>query len=642
MNDIDSWNIERSSALYGIENWGAGYFDINESGNISIRPRGVDGPQVDLLKLVQAARDRDIELPVLFRFNDILRHRVQTIYEAFKGAIEGEGYAGDYFPAYPIKVNQQRHVVDVLRSAGEEFSMGLEVGSKPELIAVLAIHDTPSALLLCNGYKDRDYVSLALMSKKVGRRPVIVIEKYSELLLTLEVAEELGIDPEIGFRLRLSGKGSGRWERSGGDRAKFGLTTTDIVRAVGELERRNALDSLRLLHFHIGSQLTSISSMREALKEATQTYVQLRKRCNKLEFLDVGGGLAVDYDGSRTNYASSMNYSVEEYARDVIWTISEICDATNTVHPNIVTEAGRATAAYHSILVFNVLGIANTFRAPCDPHEVLKQTNEVKVQTLAQLLMDLTPKNCQETLHDALSLRNDIRQCFNMGLMSLEDKALADQCFRALLNAICAAAAHLKYQPEDLERLPSLLSDTYFCNFSVFQSLPDHWAIDQVFPVCPIHRLEEEPTRPIVIGDITCDSDGTIGSFADLKDVKKYLMAHDLKPNEPYYLASFLVGAYQEILGDLHNLFGDTNAVHVEVTPDGRFEFSNIVLGDNIREVLKYVQYKKEELCDKWRGAVELAVNRGMVSPTDSAKLYRTYAEAFESYTYLVGDEHGQ
>lgn len=635
MNEIAHWSIQQSKNLYGIENWGAGYFDFNDQGHVSITPEGPDGAKIDLHDLILAVQERDIELPVLFRFNGILRHRVRTIHKAFTNAIKEFNYQGCYRPTYPIKVNQMKQVVDVVRTASDEIPMGLEVGSKPELIAVLGMQTDPDSLLLCNGYKDSSYIELALMSKKIGRRPIIIIEKRSEINLVLDVAERLGIQPEIGLRLKLAGKGAGRWERSGGDRAKFGLTIGEIVDSVAELRRREKLDCLRLIHFHAGSQLTTISTLGSSLKEATQVYVQLKKECPNLTMLDVGGGLGVDYDGSKTNFSSSMNYTVDEYARDVIWIVDDICNKAKVSPPDIVTESGRATVAYHSLLVFNVLGIANTFGRPCDPEEILQQSNEPVVQNLASLLKEVSPKNCQESLHDAIDLRTEIIQKFNLGLISIEDRALAEQCYWAVLNAVCRHSMQLSYIPEDLERLPQMLTDTYFCNLSIFQSLPDSWAIQQIFPITPLHRLQEEPTSPVVLADITCDSDGSIDRFADLRDVKRYLPAHKLHKDEPYYFVAFLVGAYQEILGDMHNLFGDTNAVHVELGLDGKPEFSNVVNGDSVEEVLKYVDFEKDELCFQWRTALEAAVARGQISATESGEMYRKYQRSFDSYTYL-------
>jgi len=635
MSAMEPWTTARSAELYGLPHWGAGYFQINDHGHLAVTPDPDQPGSVDLHQLVEAVRERDIKLPVLLRFNGILRHRVRAIHRAFVGAMEEYGYQGSYNPVYPIKVNQQRQVVSVIAEAGREFGLGLEVGSKPELVAVLAIHDAPGALLVCNGYKDRQYIRLALTARQVGRRPIIVVEKPSEVRLVLEVAREMGIEPEIGFRLRLTGKGAGRWEASGGERAKFGLNVPELVHALEELREAGALDRVRLLHFHIGSQLTHISSLKTALREASQVYVQLRDRCPGLEYLDVGGGLAVDYDGSKTAFESSMNYTLEEYARDVVWITQEACDKAGCAHPVIVTECGRATAAYHSILVFEVLDITNALTGPCDPHEVLEQTEADPVRDLAQFMLEVTPKNCQEMLHDAVEARQSVLQQFNLGLLGLEDRALGDRCFWALLARISQQAEQLHYVPEDLRGIPALLTETYFCNLSIFQSLPDSWALDQIFPIVPVNRLQEEPTRRVILGDITCDSDGAIDRFADLRDVKRFLPAHPLRPDESYCLAAFLVGAYQEILGDLHNLFGDTNAVHVEVDAEGRVSLDTVVRGDSVHQVLGYVQYDRHDLVERWRAALERGVKEGRLEVRESAALLRQFERAFDEYTYL-------
>ena len=545
MTDLETWSVQKGADLYGMPNWGNGYFGVNREGHVVVYPHGQGGPEVDLLNIITSAVERDIKLPILVRFNDILRHRVRYIHGAFANAIKEQNYPAKFTLAYPIKVNQQSQIIKVLSEAGDGFTIGLEVGSKPELIAVMGVQDNPGSITLCNGYKDEEYIELALTARKIGRRPIVIIEKASELALVLKVSKNLGVDPEIGFRVRVAGKGAGRWEKSGGDRAKFGLTISEILCCVQELKRHKKTHILKLIHFHIGSQLTSISNLRTGLKEACQVYAQLHKHCNKLEFLDIGGGLGVDYDGSKTNFESSMNYTVEEYASDVVWTIDEVCKQANVPHPNIVSESGRATVAYHSVLVFNILGIANTFQNHCNPQEVQSQTKNSAVQNMASLLQDLSPKNCQESLHDAMELRNEVLQQFNMGLVTIEDRALADQCFWSILINICEVSKKLHYIPEDLERLPSLLTDTYFGNMSVFQSVPDSWAIEQIFPIAPIHRLNEQPTKRVVLADITCDSDGKIDRFADLKDVKHYLEVHDLRKDEPYYMAVFLVGAYQ-------------------------------------------------------------------------------------------------
>jgi arginine decarboxylase len=635
MSTLDPWTVTRSAQLYGLEHWGAGYFQINERGHVAVTPDPTQPVQIDLRELVEAMRERGVEMPILFRFNGILRHRVRAIHDAFRAAIAEYGYQGDYRHVYPIKVNQQRQVVSVIAEAGRQIGMGLEVGSKPELVAVLAIQDDPDALLICNGYKDRQYIRLALTARRVGRRSIIVIEKPSEIGLVLDVARELGIEPELGIRLRLTGKGAGRWEASGGERAKFGLNVPELVAALRELAEAGALGHVKLLHFHIGSQLNRISSLKVALREAVQVYVQLRRRCPQLAYLDVGGGLGVDYDGSKTAFESSMNYTLEEYARDVVWIIQQACDEADCPHPTIVTECGRATVAYHSVLVFEVLDLTHSLAGPCDPQEVLTASEAKPVQSLAQLMLELTPKNCQETFHDAVEARQDLLQQFDLGLIDLEDRARGDRCYWALLAAISRAASELHYVPEDLLQIPALLTETYFCNLSIFQSLPDSWALDQIFPIMPISRLLEEPTRQVILGDITCDSDGKIDRFADLRDVKRALPAHPLRSGEPYYLAAFLVGAYQEILGDLHNLFGDTNAVHVDVDADGRVEFTNVVRGDTVQQVLEYVQFDRRDLVERWRTAVELAVRDGHLTASESAAVQRLFEAAFDDSTYL-------
>jgi len=635
MSALEPWTTAKSTQTYGLEHWGAGYFQINDQGHVAVTPDPSQPEQIDLHDLVEAMHERDIKLPVLFRFNGILRHRVKAIYQAFEAAMTEYSYSGSYQPVYPIKVNQQRQVVAELNEAGRPFNLGLEVGSKPELVAVLAIQDNPDAPLICNGYKDRQYIRLALTARRVGRRPIIVIEKPSEVALVLGVARELGVEPELGFRLRLTGKGAGRWEASGGERAKFGLNVPELVEALAELEAAGSLHYVKLLHFHVGSQLNRISSLKVALREASQVYVQLQKRCPEICFLDVGGGLAVDYDGSKTAYESSMNYTLEEYARDVVWSIQQACDEAGCPSPTIITECGRATVAYHSVLVFEVLDITQSLAGPCNPQEVLDTIEAGPVHILAQLMLDLTPKNCQEILHDAVEARQDMLQQFGLGLLSLEDRAVGDRCYWALLEAISRASEQMRYVPEDLQAIPALLTETYFCNLSIFQSLPDSWALDQIFPIMPISRLREEPTRRVILGDITCDSDGKIDRFADLRDVKSYLPAHPLRVGERYYLAAFLTGAYQEILGDLHNLFGDTNAVHVDLSPSGRVEITSVVDGDSVQQVLNYVQYDKRDLVGRWRQAVEQAVSNGRLTPGESAAVLRQFEKAFDEYTYL-------
>lgn len=632
---MEGWDIQKSANLYGISGWGEGYFDINAAGEVVVRP-GRNGLELSLPSIVKELTQRGIQVPILLRFDGIIRDRVARICNAFGSAITEFQYNGKYRGVYPIKVNQQRHVVEVVQQAGREFGLGLEVGSKPELIAVLAIQDTPGALLLCNGYKDREYVELALLARKLGRRSVIIIEQFSEVEQTIQVAKQLGVEPEIGLRLKPSSRGAGKWESSGGDNAKFGLSTTEIVSAIEILKAQNCDHWVKLVHFHVGSQISSIAAIKKVLREATRMYVEIAKLCPSLCLFDAGGGLAVDYDGSKTNFAASMDYSVEEYARDVVYSIRQACDDAGIAHPDVVTESGRAVVAHHAVLVAQTIDVAHTL-------DVISNldTPPSKKRRLAEfrdLYQNVTVKNCRETLHDAIELRDEINERFVSGQISLIERAYADRSFWHLMSKLRRVASDLKFVPEELERLDEVLKDTYFVNFSVFQSLPDSWAVEQLFPIMPIHRLKEEPTRRCMLGDMSCDSDGIIDKFIDLKDVKNYLRVHSLKPEEPYYVASFLVGAYQEILGDLHNLFGDTNAVHITVDSQGQMELAHVVEGDTIREVLQYVQFDSQLLVERMRGALERAVREGTLTNEESAKIQRRYRDALEGYTYLVVD----
>lgn len=629
---MESWDISKSNALYGIEGWGEGYFGINSEGHIIVRPER-NGQQADLHEVVRALVQRGIQVPILLRFNGILRDRVRRLKDAFDRAITEFGYGGKYQPVFPIKVNQQRHVVEVLRAAGREHSLGLEVGSKPELVAVLAIHDGPGALLLCNGYKDREYIELALMARKLGRRSIVIVEQLYELDQVLQASELLGVEAEIGVRMKPISKGAGRWESSGGDRAKFGLSTDEIVEVIERLRKAGKEHWLSLLHFHAGSQITSISAIKQVLRETTRMFVEIKKLCPSLSLFDVGGGLAVDYDGSRTNFQSSMNYSLEEYARDVVYAIHKACEQEGMAPPDIISESGRALTAHHAVLVCEVIDVQPTSevveRIPEPPtsHELLDDFKDLHQQ--------ISVKNCQEILNDAISLRDQLLEQFVQGNLSLVERAYAEKSFWHLIAKIHREARALKYLPEDIEKLDEQLKDLFFCNFSVFQSLPDSWAIDQLFPIVPLHRLKEEPKRRAELADMSCDSDGKIDRFIDLKDVKSFINLHSLKSNEPYYIGVFLVGAYQEIMGDLHNLFGDTNAVHVDVGADGRTHFTHVVSGDTIREALSYVEFEPQDLAERLRQTIEGLVHEGQLSPEDSAKIQRRYREALEGYTYL-------
>lgn len=622
----------KGNDLYWTKEWAGGYFDINEKGNVVVKPQrnGVGG---DIYELVQSLVERGIEAPILLRFNGIIRDRIDFIHQAFQAAIKEFHYRNTYCAAFPIKVNPQRHVVEIVQEAGRKYKIGLEVGSKPELTAIVATEESTEALLLCNGYKDAEYIELALMAKKLGRRVIIIIEQVYELKLVHECAEKLKIDAEVGFRMKLSNKGSGRWQSSGGENAKFGLSTQEIVECLEQLKNLDKTHWLKLLHFHIGSQITSIESIKKALHEGARVFVELAKICPSLEFFDAGGGLAVDYDGTKTTAESSMNYSVQEYARDVVSAIGEECLKAGIADPIIITESGRALVAHHSVLITEVIDVTQVpeivEKLPPRPseHDILL--------TLSQLYDNITLSNCQETLHDAMELKEKILDEFVLGTMNLMERAWAETIFRKLIRKIWKVSRSLPYVPDDIENLSKSFFETYFCNFSVFQSLPDSWAISQLFPLMPIHRLQEEPKHDAVLADLSCDSDGKIDCFVGRKGINKTVKLHDYPPG-PYYLGIFLVGAYQEILGGLHNLFGDTNVVHVELEDEGQWHITQVVEGDTIEEVLRYAQYDPEKLMERLRLLIERAVKTGRLSPAESGRLQKKFKQSLESYTYLV------
>ncbi len=627
-----TWNRSENNEIYWIQGWGEDYFDINQEGRVSVSPDR-KGPKVDLYELVQTLVQRGIEPPILFRFDGIIRDRIRRLCSSFKAAIKEFEYQNDYRPAYPIKVNQQKQIVDVIRNAGRDSLLGLEVGSKPELVGVLSIHNTDGALLLCNGYKDSEYIELALLARKIGRRSIIIVEQFYELNLVLETAEKLGIEAEIGFRMKPHSKGSGRWASSGGDHAKFGLSIHEILLGVEHLKKSGKEHWLKLLHFHIGSQITSIGPIKKALRESARMYSELAKLCPSMCFFDVGGGLGVDYDGSKTSGDSSMNYSVEEYARDVVSEIGAACNESKLPHPVIVSESGRALVAHHSVLVTEVIDVAPSvgpvakLPAPPSDHELL--------QELVTLYESVTSKNCHEALHDAADLRQNVLERFIQGEIGLSERAYAERSYWHLIAKIRAVSKELKYVPEDIEKLDEKLLSMYFSNFSVFQSLPDVWAIEQMFPVMPIHRLNEEPTVRATIVDLSCDSDGKIDRFVGPREPAKHILLHELEKN-PYYLGIFLVGAYQETLGGMHNLFGDTNAVHVDLDENGNWEFKHEIEGNSVSEVLKYVQYDSADLVERLRRSIEKALREGRLTNAEAGQLKKRFKEALESYTYLV------
>jgi len=629
---MQGWTIQDALELYDVHAWGSGFFTINRNGNVEVRPRGDRGPGIDLGELVTYLRGRGLHLPLLVRFSDILATRLRELSQHFERAIEEHQYVGRHRAVYPIKVNQQRHVVQEVIDFGRRHGVGLEAGSKPELLAILPIADTPDSLIVCNGYKDRAYMEIALLAQKLGRTPIIVLDRFHELELALTVAEDLGIRPHLGVRAKLSARGSGRWEESGGDRSKFGLTADELLLLIDRLKERDMLDCLELLHFHVGSQVTSIHAIRAAVQEATRFYVGLVEMGAGLRYLDVGGGLGVDYDGSQSNFQSSMNYSNTEYARDIVSTIAEACDEKNVPHPDIITETGRAMVAHHSVLVFNVLGVNEVL--PNSPPPVPTESDHKVVHTLYETYQSTSRNNAIESYHDTVQAKEEALTLFNLGYLDLKTRGKCEHLFWACCARILRLMQDMDYVPEELENLERAMADTYYGNFSVFQSAPDHWAVKQLFPVMPLHRLDEKPSRRGIFADLTCDSDGKVDKFIDRHDVKHVLDLHPVN-GSPYYIGIFLVGAYQEILGDLHNLFGDTDAVHVRLGESDRIEIEHLVEGDSVEEVLGYVQFSKPELVERARRAIEVALREGRITVEESARLRRRYEEGLSGYTYL-------
>src|SRR6201993_800297 len=623
MEPTERWTPQVASDFYDVASWGKGYFSVGDNGHVRVHPEKDPTRSIDLKQLVDTLVLRGINLPILIRFADILKHRLGEIHGAFQTAIAEHKYQGNYCCVYPIKVNQQRQVVEEVLEFGKPFGFGLEAGSKPELMAVMALadNDTP---IICNGFKDDEYIEMAMLAQKMGRHIVPVVEKYTELHLILKYSERGGGRPMIGLRVKWASRGSGRWKSSGGYRSKFGLSATEAMRALQELKDLGMADCLNLLHFHLGSQITNISQIKGAVNEPARVYVDLARAGAGLKYLDVGGGLGIDYDGSQTDFESSVNYTLQEYANDVIYHVQNVCDEVNVPHPTIVTESGRAIAAYHSVLVFNVLGVAGMGEAdvPAEPPPDAEQP----LIDLQETYRGLTVKNVLESYHDAQQALDQALNLFSLGYLSLEQRCIAENLYWAISRRIQKQARELDYFPQELEGIDGMLSDTYFCNFSLFQSMPDSWAIKQLFPIMPIHRLEEQPNRHAVLGDITCDSDGKVDAFIDRRDVKRTLSLHPFEGGD-YFLGAFLLGAYQEILGDLHNLFGDTNAVHVRLSPTGEVMLDEVIKGDTVREVLNYVQFKADNLITRLRRSVESAVREGKLSYEESGRLLRFYED---------------
>jgi len=630
---MSEWTPGQSADLYRVDAWGAGFFSVSPDGNLLVHPKLTKGSEIDLTRLVGELERRGLRRPILIRFSDILATRIEGLARSFSEAIEEHAYSGRWRGVYPIKVNQQAQVVEEIIEFGAPYGVGLEAGSKPELLIALALLDTPDALLICNGYKDRAYVDTALLAQRLGRNPIIVIDRYREIELVIKAAASLGIRPHIGLRARLSTVGAGRWVESSGADSKFGLSADELVRAVERLRHEDMLDCVELLHFHIGSQITTIRAHKEALREAMRIYVGLYQLgADALHLLDVGGGLGVDYIGAGTDDPSSMNYSQQEYANDVIFAAEQTCSEASIPAPDIITESGRAMVAYHSMLVFDVIGVnrdqAHEKVEPCDgsDHAVL--------HALSEAVENIAPDNLAESYHDLIHGRDEAASLFSLGYLDLRSRAKSERIFQSGCLHIGRILEQLGESPETFEDLHRLLTDTYFGNFSVFQSAPDAWAVKQVFPIMPIHRLDEEPTRRGVVADLTCDSDGRIDRFIGDGEDQSTVRLHPWN-GAPYLLGAFLLGAYQEILGDLHNLFGDTDAVHVRLDGDQTYSVEHFVEGDNVTDVLSYVQYDRRNLAERVRKLIERALRDGKIGLEDSALLRRRYDQGLSDYTYL-------
>ncbi len=626
------WRIEDTEELYNINGWGINYFSINEKGNVVVTPQK-DGAQIDLKELIEELQLRDVAAPMLIRFPDILDSRIEKMSNCFKQAAQEYDYKAQNFIIYPIKVNQMRPVVEEIVSHGKKFNIGLEAGSKPELHAVIATNTNNDSLIICNGYKDEDYIELALLAQKMGRRIYIVIEKMNELKLIARIAKRLKIKPNLGIRIKLASSGSGKWENSGGDVSKFGLTSSELLEAMEYLRSQELDDCLKLVHFHIGSQVNKIRRIKIALREASQFYAQMRLQGFNIEFVDIGGGLGVDYDGTRSaNRESSVNYSIQEYVNDAISTMVDVSDKNNIPHPNIITESGRSLTAHHSVLVFEVLESASL--PEWDDEEEPKEGDHELVKELYDLWDSINQPRMLEIWHDAQQIREEALDRFSLGMLDLRTRAQIERLFWSIAREIHQMTSKIRHVPEELHSLEKLLADKYFCNFSLFQSLPDSWAIDQIFPIMPLHRLDEKPDRSATLQDITCDSDGKIDNFISTRNLSYYLPVHKLKAKEPYYIGVFLVGAYQEILGDLHNLFGDTNAVHVSVDKNG-YSIDQIIDGETVAEVLDYVQYSPKKMVRSVETWVTSSVKSGKISATEGKEFLSNYRSGLYGYTYL-------
>ncbi|MEQ9648764.1 MAG: biosynthetic arginine decarboxylase [Sandaracinaceae bacterium] len=639
MDDLEDeapWTPARSAELYQINGWGKPYFRINDAGMVEVAPDPEEPEKkVDLHELVLDLEARGLDLPLLIRFSDVLEDRIRRLNEAFEAAIKEYEYDGRYRGVFPVKVNQQKHLIDEVVRHGEPWQYGLEAGSKPELLIALAATQEPGGFIICNGYKDRAYIETALLAQRFDKTVIVVLERIEELKFALQASEKTGVRPMLGVRCKLAARGVGRWKSSAGDRAKFGLTAAEIVQVIDELGRREMLDCLQLLHFHIGSQISSIIPIKNAMREASNIYVEMAKMGAKMGYLDVGGGLAVDYDGSKSDFHASMNYDLAEYAYDIVSEVKDACDKVNVPVPTLVTESGRAISAHQSVLVFEVVG-KNEVRFPGMPEKPAEGSLRV-LEELYETWEGILPKNVQESYHDAIQGKEEADSLFKFGYLTLRQRAQAERLFWHCLDKIMRCKGRMRRVPEEIADLEDYMSSIYYCNFSVFQSAPDAWAIGQLFPVMPIHRLTEEPTERATIADLTCDSDGKIDRFIDVEDIKHVLEVHELKEGERYFLAMFLNGAYQEILGDLHNLVGDTNAVHVRMDEDS-YEVTSVVKGDSVAEVLGYVEYDPPAMVERVRLQAERARRQGLIGIDQVKLLMRHYEESLRGYTYLTED----